>query len=233
MTLALLLAFAGGILSFASPCVLPLVPAYLSLMTGLDAKALRSCGHGAAVLLDTAGFVAGFSAVFVVVGSAASSLGRAALTEHGALVRSAGALIVLMALFMAGTQILSLPRLYSEHRAHLSARWWRLAPPLAGAAFALGWTPCVGPVLASVLSVAATEGRVASGAALLGAYALGLGAPFLVCGLLFGRFEAATVLVKRHGRAVTLVSAWLMAALGVLLIFGKLSLLDTATGALL
>ncbi|MDA8300406.1 MAG: sulfite exporter TauE/SafE family protein [Actinomycetota bacterium] len=232
MTFALLVAFASGLLSFASPCVLPLVPAYLSLVTGLDAKELRSGEHGTAVLLDTAGFVAGFAVVFVLVGSAASAFGRVALTEHGALVRTAGALVVLMALFMVGSQILRLPRLYAEHRAHLSARWWRLAPPLAGAAFGFGWTPCIGPVLASVLSVAATEGRAASGAALLGAYALGLGAPFLAGGLLLGRFGAATVVLQRHGRAITLVSASLMAALGVLLILGKLSLLDSATGAL-
>ena len=232
MTLALLVAFAGGILSFASPCVLPLVPAYLSLMTGLDAKALRSGEHGAAVVLDTAGFVAGFAVVFVLVGSAASALGRVALSEHGALVRTAGAFVVVMALFMVGSQILRLPRLYAEHRAHLSPRWWRLAPPLAGAAFGFGWTPCIGPVLASVLSVAATEGRAASGAALLGAYALGLGAPFLAGGLLLGRLGTATVVLQRHGRAITLVSASFMAALGVLLLLGKLSLLDSATGAL-
>lgn len=232
MSLALLLAFAGGILSFASPCVFPLVPAYLSLVTGLDAKDVRSGGHSVTVLWDTASFVAGFAAVFVLLGSAASVLGRAALSEHGALVRTSGAVVVLMALFLASSQVFRSPRFYGERRIHLSGRWWRLAPPLAGAAFGVGWTPCIGPVLASVLSVAATEGRAGNGAALLGAYALGLGVPLVAGGLLLGRLDGAMLALRRHGRAVTFVSASLMAVLGVLLLLGKLSLLDTATGAL-
>jgi cytochrome c-type biogenesis protein len=249
VTLALLLAFAGGLLSFASPCVLPLVPAYLSLVTGLGSRQLLTGpARPGVVLRGTAGFVGGFAVVFVVLGSTSSLAGRFALSHHGEAVPLAGGVILALSAFLAGSQLVRQPRLagrpygrlygqlcgwlYGERRAHLEPRLWQVAPPLAGAAFGLGWTPCIGPVLASVLSVAATEGHAASGAALLGAYSLGLGAPLVASGLLLGRCSGIIAFLKRHGQAVTFVSAALLAALGVLLLLGKLPLLYGAGGAL-
>jgi cytochrome c-type biogenesis protein len=249
VTLALLLAFAGGLLSFASPCVLPLVPAYLSLVTGLGSRQLSTGpARPGAMLRGTVGFVGGFAVVFVVLGSTSSFAGRFALAHHGEVVPLAGGVILAMSAFLVGSQVVQRPRLdgrpyrrvygelcgrlYGERRAHIEPRLWRVAPPLAGAAFGLGWTPCIGPILASVLSVAATEGDAATGAALLGAYSLGLGAPFVASGLLLGRCSGIIAFLKRHGQAVTFVSAALMAVLGALLLLGKLPLLYGAGGAL-
>lgn len=232
----LLLAFGGGIVSFVSPCVLPLVPVYLSVITGLDARA-ESAGGGQKPSLRTVRysmlFVAGFSAVFVTLGSAATVVGRAAIVNHTALTRSAGALVVVMAVFLAGSQLVSLPRLYGERRVRVRPdRWGPLGAVAVGAAFGFGWTPCIGPILASVLGVASTEGHAARGAALLGAYSLGLGVPFLVGGLVLGRFAELTAGLRRHLRSVTLVSAALLAGLGALLITGELSLIDSAASGL-
>lgn len=229
LNLPLLLAFGGGIVSFASPCVVPLVPVYLSLVAGFEVGVERS----AAVLRDTALFVLGFSAVFVLLGSTAGALGRTLLGDHVAVARVAGATIVVFALFLAGSQFLTLPRLYGERRARVDGRrWGRLAAPLFGAAFGFGWTPCVGPVLASVLSVAATEGQAWRGAALLGAYSLGLGVPFLASSVLLGHLDGLMRRLRRRLRLVSLASAGVMALLGLALSTGQLTVLDTAIGSL-
>jgi cytochrome c-type biogenesis protein len=228
MVPALLLAFGGGIVSFASPCVLPLVPVYLSVVTGLDLAAAGG-GRATAVVRDTALFVVGFTVVFVLLGTTASAVGAVLLTAHPTAVRLAGAFIIALAVFLAGGQLLAAPRLYRSWGYQLRLRRWRpLAAPAVGAAFGFGWTPCVGPVLASILTVAATRGQVAQGAALLAAYSLGLGVPFLAGGLLLRRLSRPLAWLRRRLRAVTLASAALMAALGVLVLTGQLTVLDWA-----
>lgn len=226
-----LVSFGGGIVSFASPCVFPLVPVYLSVVTGLDVGALHvgRTGQLGRITRDTALFVLGFSAIFVLLGSTASVLGRAALSDHAVLTKVAGAIVIAMAAFLAGSQLISAPRLYGERRVHLSPqRWGPFAAPVAGAAFAVGWTPCVGPVLASILAVAGAQGNVGHGAALLAAYSLGLGIPFLVTGVALSRLAGASAWLRRHLRAVTLCSAALMAVFGGLVLFGRLALLSGA-----
>lgn len=234
MTLMLpaLLAFGGGIVSFASPCVVPLVPVYLSLVTGFDVTA-SSAIRRTTVMRDTALFVAGFSVVFVALGSTAGFVGRTLLDDRLVVARVAGGVIIALALFLAGAQLVHAPRLYGERRLHVDPqRAGSFAAPLLGVAFGFGWTPCVGPVLASVLTVAATQGQAWRGAALLGAYSLGLGVPFLAGGMVLDQLDRPMAWLRRRLRVMTLTSAALMGLLGVALFTGQLTLLDTAVGSI-
>jgi cytochrome c-type biogenesis protein len=221
-----LAAFGGGVVSFASPCVLPLVPAYLSIVTGLQASEVEHGArqHLAGVARDTGLFVIGFSAVFVMLGLSATTVGRTVFRNKVTLTRASGVVIVAMALFLLGSVVLRSPWLYQERRFHPSpSRFGPFAAPIAGAAFAFGWTPCIGPVLTSVLAVASTEQRAAQGAALLGIYSLGLGVPFLATGLAFGRLAGAFGWVKEHFALLTAAAAGALAGFGVLLTLNRLA----------
>jgi len=220
-------AFGGGVVSFASPCVMPIVPAYLSVITGLD---ITAAGDGtnrpalARIARDTGLFVAGFTVVFVLLGLTASAVGQAVLRHHVLLTRVMGGAVTAFGLFLAGSLVLRLPALYGEARFHVvPSRWGPFAAPVAGAAFGFGWTPCIGPVLGSVLTVAATRGSTAQGAGLLLAYALGLGVPFLAAGLALGRLAGAFAWLRRRLRGITLVAAGLMVGFGVLLMLDRLT----------
>jgi cytochrome c-type biogenesis protein len=237
-----LAAFGGGVVSFASPCVLPIVPAYLSVITGLDVAEVRSGArqHLGRIIRDTSLFVAGFSAVFILLGLSATAVGQALFRNHLLLTRLSGAAVLAMALFLVGSVVLSsraglpgrppsrAPWIYSEARFHPSpSRLGPLAAPVAGAAFGFGWTPCIGPVLASVLAVAASQGRALEGATLLAFYSLGLGVPFLVTGLAFGRLAGAFDWVKRHFAVLTFSSAVVLAGFGILLALDRLTWVTT------
>ncbi len=234
---SLVAAFAGGVASFASPCVLPLVPAYLAIVGGLDV-ALPADATGSTVVAtrrrlgrltrDTVLFIVGFGTVFVVLGLSASAIGRAVIHQQGLLTRLAGVLIEAMALFLAGTVVLRTPSLYREWRPHPQlARLGPFAAPVAGAAFAFGWTPCVGPILASVLALSAQQGHTGSAAILLSVYSLGLGAPFLAVAVFFDRLQRPMTWLKRHGSAVTIVSAVVLGILGILLVLDRLAWVTT------
>jgi cytochrome c-type biogenesis protein len=205
---------------------LPLVPAYLSIVTGLDVTELRENrrNHLLGITRDTGLFVAGFSTVFILLGLSATGAGKL-LTRHQLLLTRISGLVVLsMALFLIGSLVLHSPWLYGEKRFHPRlARFGPFAAPVAGAAFAFGWTPCIGPVLGSVLAVAATRSQLARGAGLLAAYSLGLGVPFLATGLAFGRLAGAFGWVKRHFSAITLTSAVVLGFFGVLLTLDRLT----------
>jgi cytochrome c-type biogenesis protein len=219
-------AFAGGVVSFASPCVLPLVPAYLSIVTGLDVAEVRhgARDHLARVARDTGLFVAGFSTVFVVLGLSATAVGRMVFRNKVTLTRVSGVVVVAMALFLLGSLVLRSPWLYQEKRFRPSPyRFGYFAAPLAGAAFGFGWTPCIGPVLTSVLAVASTQQKAGEGAALLGVYSLGLGVPFLATGLAFGRLAGAFGWVKGHFTVLTATAAGALAGFGVLLTLNRLA----------
>jgi cytochrome c-type biogenesis protein len=253
-------AFAGGVASFASPCVLPLVPAYLAVVGGLDltrrgavlspsgadgtAATAVAGGHGShavdqdvarvvgrrggAVTVDTALFVAGFGVVFVLLGLSASELGRLVIHRQGLLTRVSGVVVVAMALFLGASLILRSPSLYGEWRLHPSVgRFGRLAAPVAGAAFAFGWTPCVGPVLASVLALSSTQDHVAMAAVLLVAYTLGLGLPFLLVAAFFDHLGSPLRWLRTHGTAVTGLSAAGLGGLGLLLVLDRLAWVTT------
>ena len=220
------LAFAGGFVSFLSPCVLPLVPAYLSMVTGLDIATLQegSRPHLARIAATTALFVAGFGVVFVLLGMSASTLGSTLIDNKTALTRLSGAVMLAMALFLIGSIFLRAPWLYQEKRFHPQlGRFGTAAPIVAGAAFGFGWSPCIGPILGSILGIAARQDRVWAGGSLLAVYALGLGVPFLVTGLALGRLSGAMSFVKRHFATLVLASATILALFGVLLVFDQLT----------
>jgi len=219
-------AFGGGVASFVSPCVLPIVPGYLSVITGLDLRDPEqgSRHHLLRIARDTTLFVAGFTVVFVLLGITATTIGSAVFSNKELLLRISGALVIAMALFLAGTLVVNRPGLYREARFHPNLdRFGRLAAPVAGAAFGFGWQPCLGPILAAVSAVAATSGSVAQGAALLFVYSLGLGVPFLVVGLALGRLSGMLLFVRRHSRGITMISVVFMGVFGVLLFTDKLT----------
>jgi cytochrome c-type biogenesis protein len=227
-----LAAFGGGFVSFLSPCVLPLVPAYVSMVTGLDVAELRAGDghHVGRIVRDTGLFVLGFGTVFVVLGLGANAFGGAVFRNQIVLTRISGLLVVAMALFLAASLVVRAPWLYREMRFHPSpSRLGPLAAPVTGAAFGFGWTPCIGPVLGSVLAVAGSSGRAAHAAVLLAVYSIGLGVPFLVVGLGLGRLGGALAWVKRHTTAITLASATVLGVLGMLLVFNELTRVTTET----
>lgn len=221
----LIAAFASGVVSFASPCVLPLVPAYLSIVTGLNVTTIQDGGrrHLRRVLVTAGGFIAGFTAVFVLLGLAITEAGQAVAVHRAMLTRISGLVVLAMALFLLGSQLLNAAWLYQERRWHPSlARFGPFAAPVAGVAFGFGWTPCIGPVLTSVLAVAASTGHAGQGAGLLLAYSAGLAVPFLAAGLALDRLSGAFAFVKRHSTALTAGSAAILAVFGILLAFNQL-----------
>ena len=221
-----LVAFGGGIVSFVSPCVLPVVPAYLSMVTGLDLGGLERGRKRqiARIARDTGLFILGFGVVFVLLGISATAVGSAVVHNKALLTRISGGVILAMAAFLAGSVVLNVPSLYGEARFHFNAsRYGPFAAPIAGAAFGFGWTPCIGPVLTSVLFVALSDRGIGNGAVLLAFYALGLGVPFLIVGCGLGTAAGALKVVRRHLRAITLGSSALLAFFGVLLILNRLS----------
>lgn len=222
----LVAAFGAGLISFASPCVLPIIPGYLSLVTGLEANELEARDRAATVrVVTTTGlFVAGFGSVFVLLGLGATQVGTVLLDNQRVLTQLSGVLLLSMALFLLGSLYLQAPWLYQEARFHPElSRYGPFAAPVAGVAFGFGWTPCIGPVLTSVLAVAASDGRASRGALLLAIYTLGLGIPFLISGLAFTRATSAIVAMRRHLRAVTWFSALSLAFFGALLTLDRLS----------
>jgi cytochrome c-type biogenesis protein len=228
--LSYLAAFGGGVVSFLSPCVLPLVPGYLSMVTGLDLAELQegSRGYARRIAGTTALFVAGFGAVFVALGVTATSFGQLLKEHQDTLTRISGTLMFGFALFLLGSLFLGMPWLYQEKRFHPElGRFGVAAPLVAGAAFGFGWSPCIGPVLGSILAIAATQDRVWAGATLLIAYSLGLGLPFLLSGLALGRISGALGWVKRHFPLLIGVSGVVLAIFGLLLMFDQLSRLSS------
>ena len=220
-------AFAGGVVSFLSPCVLPIVPGYLSMVTGLDVTEIEQgpAGHQLGrIARDTGLFIAGFTVVFVLLQLTTTAVGQAVFRNRVVLTRISGVVLVLMALFLAGSLVLKAPWLYQEKRFHPSAsRFGPFAAPIAGAAFGFGWTPCLGPILTSVLAVAASQDEVVRGTFLLVAYSAGLGVPFLATGLAFGRVAGALRWVRRHFTGLTLASALVLGLFGVVLALNRLT----------
>lgn len=219
-------AFAGGLVSFASPCVLPLVPAYLSVITGLEISEIEQGPrhHLWRVAHDTGLFIAGFAMVFIMLGLTATTLAQALVHRQAMITRISGLLVLAFALFIGGSLVLKSPWLYQERRLRPRlSRYGPLAAPIAGMAFGFGWAPCIGSVLGSVLAVAATQAHAVRGATLLAAYSLGLGVPFLAAGLAFGQMAGAFGWVRRHYAAITITSACALGLFGVLLTLNRLT----------
>jgi cytochrome c-type biogenesis protein len=211
-------AFGAGVISFVSPCVLPIVPGYLSLVTGLSVGEIREQQRHylKRIACNTGLFVLGFTVVFVLLGLVTTAAGKTLFENQDTLTRIAGGLVLLMAIYLAGSQLLTTPRLYQEFRFHPHLeRFGPVAAPIAGVAFGLGWTPCIGPILGTVLNFAAQGQNLTRAVVLLIAYSLGLGLSFLAVGLFFGRLTAPLAWVRRHSRAITLASAALLAFFGI------------------
>jgi cytochrome c-type biogenesis protein len=220
---SILLAFAAGLVSFLSPCVLPLVPGYLATVSGLTPEELRA-SHGAqlrAVVARSALFILSFTAIFVLLGMTATGLGRALADNRAMLEKVAGITIIAMGtLFVL---MLFVPVLNREwHLDGLMQHAGRGGPLVAGAAFAIAWTPCVGPALASILGLAATSGTVAQGGGLLAVYSAGLAVPFLISAVAFNRATTAFSWLKRHYGVINGVAGLLLISIGVLVFTGEL-----------
>ena len=226
--LGVLAAFGAGMLSFLSPCVLPLVPGYVSMVSGLSATDIEAGRRRdlAPLLWGVLGFVAGFTVVFTALGAAASGLGRLLVHHERDLDVAAGVLVVGFGLWMAGVGTPA-PFL-RERRFHpRPSRLGAWAAPVLGMAFAFGWTPCIGPVLGGVLGLAAARATLASGVVLLVAYSLGLGVPFLATGLAFGRLTGLFARVRRRLWLVNLLSGVALVAFGALLLTDNLHWLSS------
>jgi cytochrome c-type biogenesis protein len=226
-----LAAVAAGLVSFLSPCVLPLVPGYLSAVAGLDPGEIESAGWWR-VLVPSLLFIAAFSAIFILLGLTATGVGEQLRDNRQLLNKIAGAVIVAMGvLFIASMFVTRLNREW--HLDSLIARAGKGGPLLAGAAFAIAWTPCVGPTLAAILSAAALSDSAAHGGVLLAFYSAGLAIPFLITALAFSRATAAFALVKRHYPAIIATGGLILVTMGVLVYTNELFQLNAEAQRLL
>jgi len=227
--LTFLLAAGAGLLSFVSPCVLPLLPAYMGYMTGLTADELqdqRDVATRAHVLGRSLAFVVGLSLVFSLLGASASAVGRALIQHQVMILRLAGILVVILGLHTLG--LIRIPLLYREKRLSFGGTDGSyLGALLLGAAFAAGWTPCIGPFLAGLLALASQEQTVTRGMLLLFVYGLGLGIPFVLTGLALGTSLRLLKGVRARMHALELVSGFVLVGMGLLIFSDRLSLLST------
>lgn len=221
--IGLLAAFVAGIASFISPCVLPLVPAYLSYMSGVSLADLRGAGEkrgGAGrVFLPSLAFVLGFSVVFVALGASASALGQKLLNALPVLARIAGVLILVLGVHMTG--LVRIPFLMYERRFQAGKGAGVATSFVMGLAFAFGWTPCIGPILASILALAANADTVGRGVWLLAVYSAGLGIPFLLAGLFLNVFYSFFGRIQKHFHAIEVVCGVVLIAVGLLLVLDQ------------
>ena len=221
-------AFIAGVVSFLSPCVLPIVPSYVTFITGMTLDELTAHGTAAArakAALHAFLFVLGFTLVFVTLGATASVFGAVLHRALPLLQQVGGVLIILFGLNLIG--LLRLSALVRDRRVHLASRPAGVAGSvLVGVAFGAGWTPCVGPVLASILLYAGTTATMGSGMLLLGAYAVGLGIPFFAAAVGFNWYVAGARRLTRWLRPVEIVAGALLIAVGVLLITGRFTALS-------
>ena len=216
------LALVAGFISFSSPCCLPLVPGYLSYVSALPVSELGDREAKRITVQASILFVAGFTTVFTILGVGATMLGNAFLRNQDALVRGFGVLIIAMGLVTMGA--VQVPTLMRERRMDLNRipRGRAFAFPM-GMAFAAGWAPCIGPVLATILATAAATGTVAWGALLLVLYSIGLGLPFVLLALGFSRAQRSMAWLRRNGRRIEVAGGSMLVLVGVLFVSGRWS----------
>jgi cytochrome c-type biogenesis protein len=226
--LTLALAAGAGFLSFVSPCVLPLLPAYLGYMTGLTAEELSGPQNAATrshIVGRSLAFVIGLSLVVAGLGASASAVGQVLLRNQTIIIRIAGLLVVVLGLHTLG--LIRIPWLYQERRLQFGGtNGTYLGALLLGAAFAAGWTPCIGPFLAGLLALASQEQTVGQGTLLLFVYGLGLGIPFILTGIALGTSLRLLSTLKAHRYALELISGFLLVGMGLLIFSDRLSLIS-------
>jgi cytochrome c-type biogenesis protein len=222
-----LAAFVAGILSFLSPCVLPLVPGYVSLISGATVEDLQSSERRmlGTVMLHSLTFILGFSVVFIALGAVATGIGQFANEYHNLLAKAAGVIVIIFGLHLTG--LLKIKALYADKRLHdVKGGSSALGSFAVGFAFAFGWTPCIGPILATILVFAGAQETVFKGVLLLAIYSLGLAVPFLLTSLGVDRFLGFYSRFRRHLHTVEVVSGVLLIAVGVLIFMNNLKLLS-------
>lgn len=218
---SIFIAFAAGFLSFVSPCVLPMIPSYMVFITGLSFDELEAGQPGVrrASTLHSLAFVMGFSLVFIALGASATALGSVVYQYQDLMMRLGGVVIIFFGLYVAG--MFQFGAMNQEKRVHLTRKpQGFLGTVLVGITFGLGWTPCIGPILGSILVMASTADSVSTGVYLLSGYALGLGIPFLLAGIAFPQFLARMRGISRHMNTVTKISGFALVALGLLMVSG-------------
>ncbi len=222
-----LAAFLAGVLSFLSPCVLPLVPGYVSLISGTSVEELQSAERRIlrTVMLHSLTFVLGFSVVFIALGAVATGVGQIVNQYHSLLSKIAGIVVILFGLHLTG--LLKIKALYADKRLHdVKGGASAMGSFAVGFAFAFGWTPCIGPILATILVLAGAQETVWKGVLLLAVYSLGLAVPFLLTSLGVDRFLAFYGRFRRHLHTVEVFSGVLLIAIGVLIFLNNLRLLS-------
>jgi len=226
--LALLTVFAAGIISFLSPCVLPLVPGYLSYVSGQSMEDLQNqeqVRDKIAVLVLSLSFVLGFTTIFIAFGASATAIGRLLMAYRYEVNIVGGTIVIVFGLFLTG--LLRLNWLHREFRIHHDPKNAGSGQPVAafvlGLAFAFGWTPCIGPILGSILMVGANTSTVGNGIILLSIYSLGLGLPFIVAAMFTNHFLRHARSLQRHSHKIQIGAGILMIIMGIAMVTGYLS----------
>jgi cytochrome c-type biogenesis protein len=220
-------AFGAGFLSFISPCVLPLIPGYLSFVSGVSLEEMRGDAGPSArrqVLLTSLAFVLGFSLVFITLGASASVLGRFLLRNNNIIGKVAGVLVIIFGLHTMG--IFRIPFLEQQKRMQAGGKPKSIfGAVVVGMAFGFGWTPCIGPILSGILVLAGTKETVREGVVMLAVYSLGLGVPFILTALAINKFFAATGKIRRYYHAIEVTSGALLVVIGVLLFTDRMTII--------
>jgi cytochrome c-type biogenesis protein len=215
------LAFLAGILSFLSPCVLPLVPSYISFITGISFEDLKDSGDAKRVrfltVTNSLAFIAGFSFIFIALGASSSVVGKLLFEYHDLILIIGGVLVIFFGLFVAG--IFRLDFFSRERKFHLTGKpAGYFGTFLVGMTFAAAWTPCIGPILGTILVYAGSKASALYGFKLLSVYSLGLAVPFFISSLMFNSFLAYSVKIRRYMKAIMLASGILLIVFGILLL---------------
>jgi len=221
-------AFVAGLFSFLSPCVLPLVPGYVSLISGAGVEELKSPQSQLLrrVMINSIGFILGFSIVFVTLGAISTELGQLAAQYKHTLSIVAGVVVIIFGLHLTG--LFQIKWLLQDARLHqVKGNSTPVGAFVIGFAFAFGWTPCLGPILSAILLIASEEDKVARGIFLLAVYSLGLAVPFLMTSLLMERFLKFYSRFRSHMHVLEVVSGGLMIALGILLVIGRFTVISS------
>ncbi len=226
--IGILTAFAFGFLSFISPCVLPIVPGYISFISGVSLNEIESTGNKLKarrkIILNTLFFVFGFSVVFILLGATATAVGQFLLENLPIFSQIAGVIIIIFGLHMTG--VFKIKYLQYEKRIHTRTKpLGFLGSFVVGLAFAFGWTPCIGPILGAILGIAAQKETVFQGIVLLTSYSAGLGIPFLITGISISAFYNFFDKIKHHFKKIEIIGGILLIIVGILMLTGSLTII--------